>query len=99
MRSMFDDIVLAVSFAIVRNHRLATGDGGNDGLDPALVEKRAQPIGVISLVGKQPLDRSSGAEELLGHHHIMQITGSNHQDARPAGGIGQRMDLGRAAAA
>jgi hypothetical protein len=29
----------------------------------------------------------------------MQIAGGNHQDPRPAGGIRQRVDFGRAAAA
>ncbi|MER9604369.1 hypothetical protein [Mesorhizobium sp. M0243] len=62
-------------------------------------EKRAQTIGVIGLVGEQPLDRSRGEEEFLGHHHVMQIAGSDHQDARPASSIGQRVDFGRAAAA
>lgn len=95
----FDEVALAVGFAIMGNERLSPGDRRDDGLDALLGEQASQSVGVIGLVGDQPFDWPGGGQQVGCHHDVVEITRSDQQDPGPASGIGQRVDGGRAAAA
>ena len=72
---------------------------GNHGLGLALGQQAAQMIGVVALVGDQPADWSGTIEERGGDRDVVDIARCQHQDARPALIVGQRVELARPAAA
>ncbi len=64
------------------------GDGGTDG------------IGVVAAIGNEPIEAPGGRlDQLRRHGHVVDVAGREHQQARPALGIGQSVELAGAAAA
>jgi len=55
-------------------------------------------VGVIGAIGHQPADRSGAVEKAGSDRDVVDVAGSQDEDARPALGVGERVELARAAA-
>ena len=75
------------------NHRRNVR-GGASGFDAA-----AQPVGIVSLVGEHDGIGTQPAEQMFGNWTITGLPRCQHELERQAVSVGQRMDLGRQAAA
>ena len=94
-----DPVALPVRRPIVRYERLASGNGRDHRLGPLFRQEAPERVGVIGLVGDQSRNRTGSAQQRGCHGHIMLIARRDQQNARPTGGVGQRVERGRAAAA
>ena len=75
--------------------RFAAGD---DRHGPGLAQAGSQIVGVVGLVGDEVADLPAG-EERRGDGHVRDVAGGEDQGAGPTEGVGERVDLGRLAAA
>ena len=69
----------------MRNEAFSPGAGRNDGFNAALLKISSQAVGVVGLVSNQSFDRSSSRQQLLRHHHVMDIARRDQQNPRLAG--------------
>ena len=56
-------------------------------------------VGIIGTVGHQPSERAGAIEKACCDRDVVDVAGSQDEDARPALGIGERVELAGAAAA
>jgi hypothetical protein len=94
-----DEVSLAIGFPVMRDEGFSPGDGRNDGLNVALLEKTSQAVGVVGLVGDQSFDWASSGQQFLRHHDIVNVSGRDQQNSRLAGSVGEGVDRRRASAA
>ena len=90
---------MAIGVPVMRNEAFSPGAGRNDGFNAALLKISSQAVGVVGLVSNQSFDRSSSRQQLLRHHHVMDIARRDQQNPRLAGGVGEGVDRRRASAA
>ena len=55
-------------------------------------------VGIIGTVGHQPSERAGAIEKACCDRDVVDVAGSQDEDARPALGVGERVELARAAA-
>lgn len=68
-----DEVSLTIGFPVMRDKRLAPGDGGDDRFNVALLEVSSQAVSVVGFVGDQSFDRWSSGQQLLRHHDVVEI--------------------------
>ena len=90
---------MAIGGPVMRDEGLSPGAGRDDSFNAALLEIGSQPVGVVGLVGDQSFDGSSGRQQFLRHHDVMDVARRNQQNSGPAGGVGEGVDRRRASAA
>ena len=56
-------------------------------------------VGIIGAVGDQPPERAGAIEQACGDRDVVDVAGGQDEDARPALGVGERVELAGAAAA
>ena len=56
-------------------------------------------VGIIGTVGHQPSERAGAIEKACCDRDVVDVAGSQDEDARPALGIGERVELAGAATA
>lgn len=72
---------------------------GDHGLDPLGRQAVAEMVGIIGTVGHQPSERAGAIEKACCDRDVVDVAGRQDEDARPALGIGERVELAGAAAA
>ena len=72
---------------------------GDHGFDPLGRQTLAQVVGVIGAVCHQPPERAGPIEEACCDRDVVDVAGGQDEDARPALGVGERVELAGAAAA
>ena len=92
-KAALDDIASFVGFLVVADALLAIGFARDDGLDSAFLEKGAERIGVISLVGDQLGDAGDQAHAGLRDHAICGIARCQDEGPWTAFFINHRMDF------
>lgn len=79
---------------------LATALARDDRHDALRPQVGAQPVGIVALVGGQTSDPAGRFGQHHGRgRHVAGVAGRQQQDAGTAEDIGERVDLGRLAAA
>lgn len=92
-----DPVASLVGPAIVGDRLGARCGRGDHGLGVLGRQPVAQMVGVIGAIGHEPPDRSGAVEKTGCDSDIVDVTGSQDEDARPALGIDERVELARAA--
>ena len=68
-----DQVALAIEPFVIGEWLATAGGGWNDCLGALFSEKRSQTIGIVGLVGDQPLDRSGRNEKSRRQRDIVDI--------------------------
>jgi hypothetical protein len=94
-----DEIALSIQdFAVVAWHAPASG-GRNAGPDAALAQERAQPVGIIGLVGNEAAVGRQDVDQRGHGCEIVRLPWRQSQPDRQSAAIDHGMDLGGQAAA
>ena len=88
-----------VSVLVLADGTFAIASSGNDRNGSGVTEQTAAPVGVVALVSKEITYSARPLEKRGRCLHIADIAGRQHQRIGAADDIGERMDLGRPAAA
>jgi hypothetical protein len=95
-----DPPALAIAPLVVADASLATALTRDDRRDALRPQVGAQPVGIVALVGGQAPDPAGRFGQHNGRgRHVAGVAGRQQQDAGAAEDIGERVDLGRLAAA
>ena len=96
---VFDQVAVLVSLAVVADGPLAVAPTRDDRCGPDLTQRATQPVGVVAFVAQQ-VAHPPGARDQGGRGgHVADVAGRQHQCIRAADDVGERVDLGRPAAA
>src|SRR5690606_10289990 len=71
----------------------------NDGFGALIGQQLSQAVGIVGLVGDEPLDRPRRGEKCRSKRNIVDVAGRKQKHAGPPPGVGQCMDFRRAPAA
>ena len=96
---VLDEVSCAIALLVVADRAFAVAPARNDGCRPGVAERAAQSIGVIALVGQHVAHAPGPLEESGCGLHVADVAGRQHQRIGAADDVGERVDLGRPAAA
>ena len=93
-----NEIALPIQkLAVAARHPTAAGRR-NAGANAPLAQERAEPVGIIGLVGDQPAVGWHHVEQGSGGAEIVRLAGAQGQADRQAASVDHGMDFGRQAA-
>ena len=99
-KDYFDAPAFAVTAPVVADLPLAAALARDDRRDALLPQVGAQPIGIVAFVGGQAADAPGGlGQHRWGGGHVAGVARRQQEDAGAAEHVGERVDLGRLAAA
>jgi hypothetical protein len=88
-----------VALLVVADGALAVAPARDDGNGAGVADRAAQAVGVVTLVGEQLKHAAGTFEECWRGLHVADVAGSQHQRIGATDDVGERVDLGRPAAA